>query len=181
MKILKRILLVVAVLVGVVLITAAFIKKDMSGTREVAINRPAGQVYDYVKYLKNQNEYSKWAGMDPAMKKEYRGTDATKGFVSAWESENGNVGKGEQEIKSIIPGKRIDYEIRFKEPMESTMTAFMTTEPLNPSQTKVKWGFHGKMQYPFNFIRLFMDMDKMVGDDFGTGLTNLKTKLESQP
>lgn len=51
-------------------------------------------MFDYVKYLKNQNEYSKWAGMDSAMTKTFSGTDATPGFISAWKSNNQNVGKG---------------------------------------------------------------------------------------
>lgn len=83
MKILKRILVVLAAVVGIVLIAALFMKKEMSGVREITINKPKEQVYDYVKYLKNQDQYSKWAGMDPAMKKSYRGADAITGFVSA--------------------------------------------------------------------------------------------------
>ena len=52
--------------------------------------------------------------MDPDMKKTYRGTDGTVGFVSAWDSEKDDVGKGEQEIIKITDGERIDYELRFQ-------------------------------------------------------------------
>lgn len=180
MKILKRILFVVLALVGIVLITGLFVKKEMHAEREIVINKPKAEVFNYVKHLKNQNEYSKWASMDPAMKTAFKGTDAAVGFVSAWESDNGEVGKGEQEIKGIKEGERIDTEIRFKEPMESTAQAYMTTEAVSDAQTKVKWGFDSKMTYPFNVIRLFMDVDKMIGDDFQTGLNNLKTKMEKQ-
>jgi hypothetical protein len=34
------------------------------------------------------------------------------------------------------------------------------------------------LPYPFNLMLLFMNMDKMIGDDLSTGLTNLKTLLE---
>jgi hypothetical protein len=44
----------------------------------------------------------------------------------------------------------------------------------------VKWGFESKMVYPMNIMRLFIDMEKAVGDDFGTGLANLKTIMEKQ-
>src|SRR5690349_4391013 len=100
MRILKNILVILVVLVVVLLVTALFVKKDYTIEREVTINKPKTEVFDYIKYLKNQNEYSKWARLDPNMKKEFRGTDATVGFVSAWEG-NKDVGKGEQEIKSI--------------------------------------------------------------------------------
>ena len=116
--------------------------------------------------------------IDPAMKKEFRGTDATVGFVSSWESTNKDVGKGEQEIKGIKDGERIDYEIRFIEPFASTSSAFMSTEAVSENQTKVKWNFHGVMPYPMNLMQLVMDMDKAIGGDLLTGLTNLKKLLE---
>ena len=180
MKILKRILLIVAIIIGVALIAALFVKKDMDAVREVTINKPKQEVFNYVKYLKNQEAYSKWEKMDPAMKKEYRGTDGTVGFISAWDSEKGEVGKGEQEIKGITEGEKLDTELRFMEPMESTATSSITTESVSPNATKVKWAFKGKMNYPFNLMGVFMDMENMIGDDFQTGLNNLKTVLEKQ-
>src|SRR5688572_289288 len=178
MKVLKKVLLAIAILIGLVLITAIFVKKNMHAERVITINKSKAEVYGYIKYLKNQNTYSKWATMDPNMRTDFRGTDATVGFVSAWESDKDDVGKGEQEIKAIKEGERIDYELRFMEPMESKATAYMITEAAGESQTKVKWGFDGRVNYPFNIMCLFMDMEKMVGDDFETGLQRLKTNLE---
>lgn len=180
MKIVKRILFVILAIIGLALITALFVKKDMHAEREVIINKPKSEVFAYVKYLRNQNDYSKWGAMDPAMKKEFRGTDGTVGFVSAWDSEEGDVGKGEQEIKGIKEGERIDYELRFSEPYESKAAAYMITEAVSENQTRVKWGFDSKMPYPFNVTLLFMDMEKMIGDDYETGLKKLKTQVEKQ-
>ena len=178
MKVLKKVLLALAILIGIVLITAIFVKKDMHAEREITINKSKAEVYDYIKYLKNQNAYSKWATMDPNMRTSYKGTDATVGFVSAWESEKDDVGKGEQEIKAIKEGERIDYELRFLEPMESKAGAYMITEATGETQTKVRWGFDGRINYPFNIMRLFMNMEEMIGDDFETGLQRLKANLE---
>jgi uncharacterized protein YndB with AHSA1/START domain len=178
MKILKGILLGIVAFVAILLVAALFVKGDYKVEREITINKPKQQVFEYVKLLKNQDNFSKWAGMDPNMKKEYKGVDGAPGFVSAWDSDNKDVGKGEQEIKSIKEGERIDYELRFIKPMESTEAAYITTEPVSETQTKVKWGFSGKMTYPTNLMCLFMDMDKMVGPDFETGLGNLKNILE---
>jgi uncharacterized protein YndB with AHSA1/START domain len=180
MKILKNILILIASLVVLLLVVALFVKKDYAVVREVTINKPKQEVFDYVKYLKNQDSFSKWAMMDPNMKKEYRGTDGTVGFVSAWDSEKSDVGKGEQEIKKIAEGERLDFELRFIKPFEATDYAYMTTETAGTDQTKVKWGFNGKMNYPMNLMLLFMNMDKMLGDDLQTGLSNLKTVLEKK-
>ncbi|MFT3680878.1 MAG: SRPBCC family protein [Ferruginibacter sp.] len=178
MKIIKNILLVIVSLIVLALIIALFLPKDMSAEREITINKPKKEVFDYIKNLRNQPNYSKWAMLDPEMKKDFRGTDGAVGSVFAWDSEKGDVGKGEQEIKKIAEGERLDFELRFIKPFESTAAAYMTTEAVDSSQTKVKWGFNGKMSYPFNIFRLFMDPEKAVGDDFSTGLARLKDILE---
>lgn len=178
MKALKIISLAIVGLVVLVLISAAFIDGDYAVEREVVIDQPKDQVFDYVKYLKNQDNYSKWANMDPNMKKEYMGTDGAAGFVSSWESDNKDVGRGEQEIIAIKDGERIDYELRFYEPFETTDQAYMITERVNDSTTKVKWGFYGSMKYPMNLMLAFMDMETMLGDDLQSGLNGLKRVLE---
>ena len=178
MKIVKKILLVLLGIVVLFLVIALFVKKEYAVEREITINKSRQTVFDYVKYLKNQSNYSVWAQMDPNMKKEYRGTDGTVGFVSAWDSNVKDVGKGEQEIKAIKEGERLDFELRFKVPFEATDYAYIVTEQAGENQTKVKWGFNGKMPYPMNTMLLFMNMDEMLGKDLETGLTNLKTVLE---
>ena len=180
MKALKIILIIILVIIAIPLVIALFVKKDYAVEREIIINRPASEVFDYVKYLKNQNNFSKWATMDPNMKKSYHGTDGEVGFVSAWESEDKEVGTGEQEIMKITDGERIDYQLRFIKPFESTESAYMTVENLDGNQTLVRWGFNGHMSYPMNLMLLFMDFDKMIGGDLSTGLANLKKILETQ-
>jgi len=178
MKALKIIGLVLVGIIVLLLITGLFVDGKYAVEREVTINKPKQEVFDFVKYLKNQNQFSVWAKIDPAMKTEFMGEDATVGFVSAWDSENPKAGKGEQKITKIDDGIRIDYEIHFIEPMESTDFAYMTFESSSESATKVKWGFHGEMKYPMNLMLLFMDMEKMLAPDLQNGLNNLKGIME---
>jgi len=178
MKALKYILGFIAGIIILILIVAAVSPKDYAVEREVIINKPAAEVFNYVKYLKNQDNYSVWATMDPNMKKTFKGTDGTVGFVSAWESDNKEVGKGEQEIMKIDEGNRIDFELRFMEPFEATDDAYMITQEVAPTITKVKWGFSGSMDYPMNIMLLFMDMEGILGADLQKGLENLKKELE---
>lgn len=46
--------------------------------------------------------------------------------------------------------------------------------------TKVIWGFKGYMGYPTNLLMLFMDIEQMIGDDYNTGLKQLKIQLEKK-
>jgi len=180
MNIFVIILLGIVGLIVLLLIIALFIKKEYAVQREIIINKPKQEVFNYIKSLKNQDDYSKWAKMDPDMKKEYIGTDATVGFVSAWDSNEKNVGKGKQTIKKITEGERVDFEIHFIKPFEAKANAFMSTESLSPDQTKVKWGFDSAMKYPMNIMLLFMNMENILGKDLSTGLENLKNNLEGK-
>lgn len=178
MKNLKKIFTVIAIIIAIPLVVALFVKKDYVVEREIIINKPKAEVFEYIKFLKNQDNYSKWNMMDPDMKKTYQGTDGTIGFISAWESKMENVGAGEQEIVNMIDGERIDMKLRFKVPFEAQNDAYMITEDMSNNQTKVKWGFKGAFPYPFNLMGLFMDMEKAVGGDLEVGLQNLKNLLE---
>ncbi|MGL4597156.1 MAG: SRPBCC family protein, partial [Bacteroidia bacterium] len=147
MQILLIILFSILGLVALVLVLALFLKKEYAVERSIAIRKPKAVVFDYIKHLKNQDNFSKWGKMDPNMKKEFTGVDGTVGFVSSWNSTDKNVGVGEQEIKKIVPNERIDYQLRFIKPFKSVSDAYMMTEQASEGETTVKWGFAGKMNY----------------------------------
>ncbi|HEY0669106.1 MAG TPA: SRPBCC family protein [Sphingobacteriaceae bacterium] len=175
MKLIKKILLVIVIIIAVPFVIALFVKKDYSVERQVTINKPRNEVFNYIKLVKNQDQYSKWAMMDPEMKKEYSGTDGTVGFVYAWDGEK--AGKGEQVIKKITDEERLDLALHFIKPFEGTATAWMVTKPASTNQTTVAWGMKGESKYPMNFMNLFMD--SMLGKDLETSLTKLKSNLEN--
>lgn len=120
---LKKLLILVLLLLSSPFIAALFIEEDYRVDTQIVIDRPADQVFDFLRKLKNQDEFSVWAKMDTAMEKSYRGEDGAVGFVSSWRSDNPDVGAGEQEIMAIFPGKRIEYELRFKTPFEAVSPA----------------------------------------------------------
>ena len=178
MNVLKKLLLFVVAIIAILLIAGLFVKKDYAIEREVVINRSEADVFKFVKMVKNQDSFSVWNKKDPSMKKEFKGNDGQVGFVYAWESDNKEVGKGEQEIVKIVEGDRIDFKLRFKEPFEAEDNAYFITEPVSENQTKVKWGFNGHMNYPMNMMLLMVDMEKEIGGALEAGLNDLKTFLE---
>jgi len=111
------------------------------------------------------------------MKKTFTGTDGTVGFIYAWDG-NKKAGQGEQEIIRIVPGERIDFELRFIRPFDGIGNAHYTTEGISENKTKVKWGMSSSMKYPMNILLLVLNMDKMLGNDIQTSLTTLKGILE---
>ena len=178
MKVIKMFAFIVVLLVAGVLVVAAISPQEYALKKEIIINKNSAEVFDYIKYLKNQANYSPWAKMDPNMKMEYQGNDGTVGFKSSWESDNKKVGKGEQEITKIVEGERIDSELRFYKPFVATDKAYMMTESESDNSTKVTWGFDGHMSYPMNVLLLIMDIDKELGAPLQQGLQNLKEIME---
>ena len=169
------ILFVVAGIIALLLIIALFMKREHYVNREIIINAPRQKVFDYIKLLKNQDEFNKHAMAAPDRKREFKGTDGTVGYIYAW-SGNKNAGVGEKEIKNIIEGKRIETEIRFVKPMTATASIIMETESLSDNQTKVTWSNAGRLKYPVNiFIPM---MEKSVAKDMDSSLSTLKNILE---
>ena len=178
MNILFIVLGIIAGIFVLLLIMALFAKKGYSVHREILINKPKQEVFDYVKFIKNQDYYSKWVMTDPNMKKIFKGTDGTVGFVFTWKSENNDVGEGIQEIKSIREGERIDYNIQFIEPFSGQAKCFMSSDDTGNNQTHVQWGFDSRMKYPMNIMMIFIDIPGMLGKEMDKSLVNLKNTLE---
>lgn len=176
MTILKYFLFAVIGVIILMLIVALFINSAFRVEAETTINQPKQVVFNYIKHLKNQDQYSKWMQTDPDMKKRYRGEDGTVGFVYAWESEMKDVGVGEQEIISITNGEKVETEIRFKEPFVSNDPMQMITESVSDSSTKVIFEYNGKMNYPTNL--LIPVFKSKIGQDMNGNLQALKSELE---
>ena len=171
-----NILLFITGIIVLLLVVAMFIKKEYTIKREIVINKPKNVVFDYIRLLKNQEQFSKWVMTDPNMKKNLKGTDGTVGFTYAWDSENKQAGKGEQEIVKIIDGQLLDVEVRFERPFKSTAKTPFTTVAVSENQTKIIWGMDGNSNYPMNLMNPFMD--GLLGKDLETSLNMLKNILE---
>ncbi len=178
MKILKKVLLAVIIIIAIPLVAALFVKKEYAVERQIAIERPKQEVFDYIKYLKNQDEYSVWSKIDPEMKTWYEGVDGTSGFEAFWESDNPDAGKGSQEITKVVDGRIVESIIKFIEPFESNADAYMITEAGQPGQTIVKWGIIGNMPYPINLMLVVFNIEADIATDLQDGLQNLKALLE---
>lgn len=174
MKILKKILFFIIGIIALFLIVALFAPKEFKAGAEITINKPNQEVYDYIKYLKNQDNFGTWNQMDPAMKKSYEGTDGTVGFAYSWDSDKFMVGKGKQVITNLVEGQKMESDLFFAD-MEDPAKSVITTTAEGPDKTKVTWNVVGKSPYPSNIMNLFFNMD----GEFEKGLQNLKNELEN--
>jgi hypothetical protein len=146
--------------------------------KSLDITRSSKEVFDYLKFTKNQDNFSVWNMTDPSMKKTYQGTDGTVGFVYCWDSANKNVGAGEQEITEIEEGKSIGYEIRFFRPMQNTGISSFLINSKGKNLTNVLWTFESPSKFPFSLLSPIFK--RMLGKDLEKGLGNLKVLLEKK-
>jgi len=176
MSILSIILIVIAAIFAIPFILALFVKKEYSIKEQVTINKSTPVVYNYVKLVSNQEQYSKWVMADPNMRKTLTGTDGTVGFIYAWDSDDKGVGAGAQEITSLVENKKMNTEIRFIRPFEGTSQVTLLTDSTGANETNVTWTMEGKSKYPMNIMNLFMG--RMLHKDMQISLQNLKNNLE---
>lgn len=172
-------LYIISAIIALFILVAILAPKQFSVSRSIEINKSLPEVFQYLKYIKNQDNWSPWKLKDPDMKQEFVGTDGEVGFISKWVG-NKEVGTGEQEIMRITENESIEAELRFFKPWKSVSNAKTSVKKSSNVMTKVTWGFSGESKPPSNVFFLFFNMDKTVGKDFEEGLAMLKKILESK-
>ena len=150
--------------------------KEMIIEKTVSINRNINEVFNYLKQTKNQDNFSEWNMKDPGMKKEYAGTDGTKGFIYSWDSKDKSVGAGSQEITNITEPNKIDYLLKFKRPMQNSATSGFALDETGENNTSVTWKFQSTSKFPMSLFASFLK--KILGKQMEQSLQNLKAVLE---
>ncbi len=175
MRIVKKIAFGLLALIVLLLVVALFMPKDYTVSVSTTINQPKAVVFDFVKLIKNQEQYSVWVMEDPNVVMNYTGVDGTVGFRASWNSKNDNVGEGSQQITKITED-RIDVDIHFERPMKGDSKSATFVESVSGNQTKITNEFYGRSPYPFNLM-CFIGK-KFITDAQTQNLANLKKILE---
>lgn len=173
------VLIIILIIVALPFVIALFVKKGYFVQRDITIHQSKETVFDYLRYLKNQDYFSKWVMTDPDKKTSFKGIDGTVGCIYAWDG-NKKAGKGEQEIIQLKEGEYIDIEVRFERPFKAIANTPFSLAALPSGATKVTWSMRSAMNYPMNFVLLIMNMEKMLGADMEESLANVKKILEAK-
>lgn len=177
--ILIKILTVIVALISLLCVIALFVKKEYTLTRSILINNSTDNVYDYVRFHKNQPAFNHWLSLDPNTDIELKGNeDGTSGAILYFESNHKKVGSGEWENILVVPNERIDLELRFFKPYQFTATGTLYFVEEENNSTMLIWEYKSGMNWPMNITLLFMDMDKIIGRDIEASLEKIKLKTE---
>lgn len=171
---LKKILVVLAGLVALILIIPVFLPSSFKVVRTIEIAKPAETVFRHLADYQNWNAWSPWYQMDPKAKQTFSGKAGEVGHKETWDGEI--LGAGYQVVEEIIPNQLLKSKLVFTKPDPMESTATFKLEPI-PTGVKIIWSNEGKLDYPVG--RYFGPfLDKMLGKDFEDGLSNLKKLAE---
>ncbi len=172
----KIIVIIFALLIAGILAYAATKPDVFQVQRSAGIKAPPEKVYALINDFRLWAAWSPWEKKDPGMKRTFSAITAGKGATYAWDG-NKDVGKGRMEITEALPSSQIRLRLDFETPFAAHNIVTFTLEPRDGG-TQVTWLMQGPVPYFAKIIHVFINMDRMVGTDFETGLANLKAIAE---
>jgi hypothetical protein len=171
----------------VVVITAIFLFADtkpnvIQVTRSITIQAPAEKIFPLID---NFHYWPGWASQDkedPTMKRIYSGKESGIGAISDWQG-TGNAGKGRMTITESSAPNKVVVQVDFVRPFVAhNINEFVlepSAEPGAPTSTTVTWTMRGPNMFFMKLMGVFVNMDRMLGKHFESGLANLKHMSES--
>jgi len=172
------VLTVMVILIVGLAIAVAMQPNEFEVTRSMQIDAPPEVVFPHVNKFAAWEAWSPYEKLDPNMVKTLEGPAAGQGAVMRW-SGNGNAGAGSTTIVQSEPNQSIQIELQMSQPMDCRNDVLFTFQP-EGSGTLVTWNMRGKVNLMAKFFHLIFDVEKMCGDQFTEGLTNLKTICQQQ-
>lgn len=148
--------------------------------RSLLIDAPPAEIFPLVSDLHQWDAWSPWADMDPNAEIAISGTGV--GQTMQWHSEDPQVGNGTQAVTSLQPPNQVTTHLDFG----SQGMADATLELMPQADgTLVSWSLDmdaragvPMLAQPISTYFGFF-MDSMIGQDYETGLSNLKRLVES--
>lgn len=175
----KKLLLGLVAVIAIILVVASFQSDDMSVTRSATIHSPPDAVFKVVNDFRQWDAWSPWSKLDPQMKKTLEGPPEGVGAVYKW-SGNNEVGEGSTKLIESKPNEMIGMKLEFVRPFAGSADVKFTFDPEGEA-TKVTWNMQSKKPFIGKVMGLFMDCEKMCGDQFSEGLDNLAKVVTAAP
>src|SRR5947208_11820724 len=99
------------------------------------------------------------------MKRTYDGPARGVGAGYAWRG-NDKVGEGRMTITEAAAPTAVSYRLEFIKPFASVASTSFTLRPEGDHAVTATWAMAGNNNLIGKIFGVFMNMDKMIGDDF---------------
>ncbi|MEO7244891.1 MAG: SRPBCC family protein [Rubrivivax sp.] len=174
MKLMRGLLIALAVLALLVITGALLLPQTFVVTRRVQVAAPVATVYALVDDPREWKRWAVWNQRDPDMQMSYSGPPRGAGAGWAWQS--ASEGNGSMRFTAAEPGRRVAYELRVAD-ADAPSTGELLFEPANGG-TRVHWTMHGDAGSSLLFRWAGVFADALIGPDFAAGLANLRAEAE---
>ncbi len=176
MKILKKVLLVLAAVLVLVVVVSFFLPEQVHVERSKVVSGPPEAAFEQVNTLKNWSNWSPWHRLDPKNTTwAFSGKPGGEGAWYSWKSPNADVGNGKLTITKSVPNENVEGKLDF-EGMSSSKVGY-AFKP-EGSGTRVTYSMDSDMSQPFvvgKYVGLFMD--QLIGPFFEKGLASLDSTV----
>jgi uncharacterized protein YndB with AHSA1/START domain len=169
-------LIAILVVIAFFLVVGLTTSAAFSIVREADFKATPQKVFAEINDFRNWAAWSPWEKMDPTMQRSFSGAATGVGAKYAWVG-NKKVGEGNMEITRSQAPSNLELDLHFLKPFQADNVTEFTLTP-NNGGTHFKWEMRGQTPFMLRMMKMFMDMDKMVGKDFDAGLANLRGVVE---
>lgn len=178
MRILKKIVVAVAVVVGLLAVCGFLLPRQVHVERSAVIEAPPSTVFALLNGYKMFNKWSPWYALDPQAKYTYEGPDFGVGAKMTWVGDPKTVESGSQEIIESRHAELVRARLDFGGGGTGTYAFALAPEG---SGTKVTWAFDTDLGMNPMSRYFGLMFDDMIGKDYDKGLAGLKTLAEGLP
>lgn len=177
MRLLKRILVGVAVVLVILVAAAYLLPREAQMTRSVDIAAVPSVIFPIASDLRRFNDWSPWHELDPATSYTFTGPTDGVGQTLNWVSKDPRVGSGQIAVTRIDPDKLVELSLAFGR--RGNARSWIELVP-NGGTTHVTWGFGADTG--FNPVARYVGlaMDRAIGPDYEKGLSRLKAAAENR-
>jgi uncharacterized protein YndB with AHSA1/START domain len=173
----KKLAIALVVLIAAVLIYAASKPDVFTVERSIEIHAAPDKVFAQIDDFHAWAAWSPYEHLDPAMKKTFSGAPVGLGSIYEWNGDGG-AGSGRMEIVKSVPASLVSIRLDMLKPFEGHNVAEFKLTPQGASSTTVKWSMSGPTIYMGKLMSVFVNVDKLVGNQFEEGLSKLKELAE---
>jgi hypothetical protein len=177
MRILKIIAAMIAVAALAVVGLAATKPDDFSIQRTATFKAPPDKIFPLLNSPKAAMAWIPFMEPDANAKITFSGPESGVGAAQTWAG-NMEVGEGKIEIVESKPTSEVTLKLDMLKPMEGHNTVVYKLVPKGDTTT-MTWTMSGRQPFIGKVVSVFIDCDKMVGEQFEKGLAKLKSVVET--
>jgi len=170
-----KVVSVAAVAIIVLVVAIATRPAAFRVERSVTIAAPASVVFAHIADFRQWTAWSPYEKLDPLAQKSYSGPASGAGASFHYAGEK--LGEGRMTVLDATPDDHITIRAEFLKPFRATNRIDFTLAPA-PSGVRVTWAMSGTNSFVFKAVTAVVNMDKLLGKEFESGLADLKRVSE---